>query len=889
MRANFSYAIFFLSGICGLGYQIVWSRLFAFGLGHELPGVLAVLAAFFGGLALGSWTLDRTVSQSPRPGRWYAGLEIVIGLWGLVSLTLIPAGNSAALRFIGLEPSAFRHWAVAFLVPFLVLLPATTAMGATFPAMERFVSRLEGNRRCVAKLYGANTLGAVVGTLAGTFVVLPLFGFRVALATFAGLNLFCGVAMFLLESRIRIQDASAGPAPQTGSAPWPLKLTVFLTGMLGLGYEVLGVRVMAEVLENTIYSFAAALAVYLLGTAIGAALYQRWARRVEFQSSMNFLLWGISTACVFGAWMLSKAQSIYDGMRAFLGDGLRNGLVAEAAVAVLVFGLPTVLMGAAYSHLVQWARRDDGGVGQAAALNMLGSALAPVLFGVVLLPAIGAKWSMVLVSIGYLVLLMVGSDATTARQLDAELRNTNDELRNQSESASRRLLRYGEWKWLALGLPLAGCLLLPQRLQFVQKPPGGEVLEYRQGVMDSVAVVRYFDGNRSLLVNNRFIMGGTGAANAARRHAQIPLLLHPEPKRALFLGLGTGITFAAAGTHPGLQSDGVELVPEVLEVLNRFAPENSLRPGLKLFTADARRFVRVSETRYDVIVADLFHPARDGAGSLYTVEHFQGIRRLLAEGGLFCQWLPLFQLDEPMLRVILRTFLEVFPNARAYLLRFNLDTPVVGLVATLEPFRYPPDWFESRLRDPELGKALKPLTLTDRFQLFGLLLANAGPLREYARGAELNTDDHPVVIFGAPRFAYQRGETAFGRLFALLERCQADPRELIQVENDPAGEKFAAELARFIAARNVYLRGLLAESQGDLRRATEACVESARISPEFSTGYAQGLTIAMQLAKTDPARARDLLQRLAEAQPARPVARELLQRLFPDADKPPPK
>lgn len=889
MRATFLYAIFFLSGICGLGYQIVWSRLFAFGLGHELPGVLAVLAAFFGGLALGSWTLDRTVSQSLRPGRWYGSLEIVIGLWGLVSLTLIPAGSSAALRFIGLDPSVFRHWAVAFLVPFLVLLPATTAMGATFPAMERFVSRFEINRRCVGKLYAANTLGAVVGTLASAYVLVPAFGFRVTLLTFAALNLFCGVAACLLERGNQIQPASIDPAPQLGVVPWRLRLTIFFTGLLGIGYEVVGVRVMAEVLENTIYSFVAALSVYLLGTALGAAWYQRWARRVEFQSSLSLLLWSISTACVAGAWMLSKAQSIYDGTRAFVGDGLRNGLVAEAVVAALVFGLPTVLMGAAYSHLVQWARREDGGVGQAAALNTLGSALAPVLFGVVLLPAVGAKWAMVLVSLGYLALLMVGSDAIAGKQLPARLRDTNYESRTNNRASSRRLPRYGGWKWLALGFPLAGCLLLPARLQFVQKPPGGEILEYRQGVMDSVAVVRHFDGNRSLLVNNRFIMGGTGAANAARRHAQIPLLLHPESKRALFLGLGTGITFAAAGTHSGLQADGVELVPEVLDVLNHFGPENALRPGLKLFAADARRFVRVSETRYDVIVADLFHPARDGAGALYTVEHFQGIRRLLAEGGLFCQWLPLFQLDEPMLRVILRTFLEVFPNARAYLLRFNLDTPVVGLVATLEPFRYPPDWFEKRMRDPELGKALKSLTLTDRFQLFGSLLADAGPLREYARGAELNTDDHPVVIFGAPRFAYQRGETAFGRLFALLERCQADPRELIQVENDPAGEKFAGELALFIAARNVYLRGLLAESQGDLLRATEACVESARISPEFSTGYAQGLTIAMQLAKTDPTRARDLLQRLAEAQPARPVARELLQRLFPDTDKAPPK
>src|SRR2546430_8201381 len=125
-----------------------------------------------------------------------------------------------------------------------------------------------------------------------------------------------------------------------------------------------------------------------------------------------------------------------------------------------------------------------------------------------------------------------------------------------------------------------------------------------------------------------------------------------------------------------------------------FAPQQ--KPQLRLFVADARRFVRVTDAQYDVIVADLFHPARDGAGTLYTLEHFRAIRNRLAPGGLFCQWLPLHQLDEEMLRVIVRTFLEVFPDTRAWLLRFNVDTPVLGLIGTLEPTKYPPGWWERR-------------------------------------------------------------------------------------------------------------------------------------------------------------------------------------------------
>src|SRR5437870_9149889 len=142
------YLLFFFSGSAGLGYQMVWSKMFATGLGHEMPSVLAVVCAFLGGMALGAWTLDRVVARSQRPGTWYGWLEILIGVWALLSALLIPVTNRSALSLIGLEPSALRHWCVAFVLPFLILLPATAAMGATLPAMERFVAPLEADGRC---------------------------------------------------------------------------------------------------------------------------------------------------------------------------------------------------------------------------------------------------------------------------------------------------------------------------------------------------------------------------------------------------------------------------------------------------------------------------------------------------------------------------------------------------------------------------------------------------------------------------------------------------------------------------------------------------------------------------------------------------------------------
>jgi spermidine synthase len=841
------YAVFFLSGVCGLAYQVIWSRMFTSGLGHEIPAILAVVASFFGGLAVGAWLLDRPISSSQRPGRWYVLLEVVIGVWGLSSLWLIPRTNELASGLIGLDPAPWRHWLVAFALPFVVLFPATLSIGATLPAMERFVAPLVQEGRCVGALYAANTLGAAAGVLVSTLVIVPDFGFSRSVVVFACLNLCCAALVLIIDARSKRPSVTRRSPAITVTASPRLGLALFATGLLGIGFEVLGVRLLAQVLENTVYTFAITLVVYLLGTALGAAFQQWCFRSMKFAPLLSWLLGGLSTSCVIGAWMLTRAPEVYQSLRSKWGDGPTAVAMSEMSVAAIVFGLPTLFMGATFSHLVQSAKQERGGIGRALALNTLGSATAPALFGVALLPHVGTKWSFVLVALGYVPLL--------PRKIESG--------------------------WLGVVVAVGLSLLLPANLRLVRTPPASKLVEFREGVMDSVAVIEHADGNRTLLLNNRFAMGGTGSAVAERRHAQLPLLLHPQPRRALFLGLGTAITFAAAGAHPDLVVDGVELVPEVVEAMPQFKPYNDFPTDgfpLRVHVADARRFVRVTDARYDVIVADLFHPARDGAGTLYTREHFQIIRSRLDPDGLFCQWLPLHQLDEEMLRVITRTFLEVFPDARAWLLRFNVDTPVLGLIGTLEPTTFSAGWLERRVGSSTLRESLKPLALTDDFQLFGCLIAGAAGLRDFCDGARINTDDCPVVVFGAPKFTYQRATTSYGRLFTLLDRHAADPGELIQGGRE--AEAFRSELSDFIAARDIYLRALVRETEGQMTDAVEGYVESARRSSHFSTGYARCLTIAAQLSKSDRSKARALLERLIEAQPERPVARQLLEGLL---------
>ena len=852
------YVLIFLSGLAGLGYEMVWSRMLTSGLGHEITAVLAVVAAFFCGMALGAWSLDQRVSASPTPGRWYAGLELVVGVWAVALAGLIPWSSGLAARLMGPEPSPLLHWTVAFGLPFLLLLPATFAMGGTLPAMERLFSRQRQDGRCVGGLYAANTFGAVAGTLVTTFCMAPAWGFQTTLFVLAGVNVICAAGVFWGAARHEAQPEPAEVAGESLPPSGRLYAILFVTGLLGIGYEVLVVRVLSQVLENTIFSFASILSIYLLGTAGGAALYQSRASRLTYEPTLTYLLQLLSTACLVGVMFLWRAEPVYDAVRAWLGGGFFGSIAGELVLSAVIFLLPTVLMGATFSHLAQAARRRRGGFGRALGINTAGGALAPLVFGVLLLPQAGAKLSLILVSLGYLILLAPA----------------------------------GIKKALPVGLPLllAVVILLgfgPMHL--VSVPRGAKIAAYVEGVMAAVSVLESADGEFYLKVNNQFVMGGTASSYSDRRQGHIPLLLHPHPERALFLGLGTGATFAAAAAYRGLEADGVELIPEIMPLLRYFVKstgEFNQYPGLHLKVADARRYVNASRTKYDVIVADLFHPARDGAGSLYTVEHFQAIRGLLKPGGLFCQWLPLYQLDLEVLRVIIRTFLRVFPEGTAYLAHYSLEMPIIGLIGTTGPVRYPPDWLDRRVQDATLRGRLHSLRLDDSYALLGNFLAGRDDLAGFAGAGPLNTDDHPIITFKAPQFIYNRPQPAALRLAALIKTFKPRPDQLLKSPANAAEAAAAARLAAYWQARNQFLLAGIGITRTDdarrmLKKVREPLLSVVRLSHDFAPAYDPLLILAQCLYATDPYESRALLLDLENANPARDEARSLRKHLFP--------
>lgn len=880
-------AAFVLSGAAALGYELLWTRLLAIALGSETLGVLGVLAGFFGGMAAGAAALHKRAISSPDPARLFAILEAIAAVYALVSpyvlyglADLLPpllgpvAGNndSASALFLSIAIAGGS------------LLPGTFCMGATLAALveaRRRVVRDDHDGRGVARLYAANTFGATIGVLATVHLLLPSVGMAIGSAILSALG-FTGAILGLRWSRrhrpsptapspddLERQehdpephhiDTSADPDPDVVKERWLLLVLCAATGLLGVGLEVVGVQVLTQVLENTIYTFADILAIYLVGTALGAAIYGRLADRATAgrpASVAAALLVLMSATVIVSAPVLASAPDILE-WAAPQGASYAQHMWAEVAVAAAVFLLPTMVMGALFSHIVGLIAR--GGVGRAYALNTLGSAAAPLVFGVWIIPQTGYRDALFVVMYGY-------------------------------------LLTFGVFTWFRRFKPLQQivpilCVVAlsataPASMILVEANEGWKTLEQRETAMGLVMVSELPQpGNqkplRRLQVGRKFRMGGA-MAFGERRMGHLPLLLSqvrtdaPPPDDALFLGIGTGATLGAVASYDLEHVDAVELVPAVLDQLEYFDDINAqIRNDerVELHAADARRFVAASPHRYDVVVADLFHPARDGAGALYSREHFEAIRDHLDEGGLYAQWLPLYQFDPDTLKIVLRTFAEVFDEVHSFLGVYNVQTPAVVLLGRkvdedTQPLRFDLAALRERVQQPIYGSVL----MSDPRDVFGAYLLDAEGLLAYAGDGPLNTDLNPRVLLRAPRAAYAESDTlGWQSLQPMLAARTGLPDDLLTGVSEAELDAFREDVARFAQALEAYLEGehLRREVESEDAPVPEASIARYLAAYDLAPEFAPSRGMLYTLAARTPQSAENIYQAMLERTPNEP-------------------
>jgi len=745
--------LLFLSGVAALVFQVIWIKQLSLVVGVDVYAVTTAVSAFFAGLGLGGFVLGRLADRATRPAAFYLALELAIAVCAVIT-TLVLARFAPA--FAAMEQwFAPLPWACVFV---LVGAPAFL-MGGTLPALARALAPAAGQAGSVGgALYAANTAGAVVGALAPVFVLIPAFGVQGAALAAAGLNVAAGLGALLLPARspTSATEAAADPAGSaaTRRAPAPesaimtadarLALGLYaIAGGLALGYEVVWSQVIVQFISTRAFAFSVVLATYLTGLAVGAAILARFADRIRRPWAVfGLLLAGagvvaLAEVAVLGRWLAGTQTAVEAVMFAWTGNALAGASARFLVAAGSIVLAPTLLLGAAFPLALRLvaggqAGRTGGNVGAVVSVNTLGGVMGALVTGLVLVPALGLVRTLALLALAAAVLGL---------------------LAVWREKPALRWARAGGWGVLAVAVLLAATTPAGRLAELLAESRRGALVAYEEARGATVAVLEQNMGRNRF--RRLYIQGVSNSGDAMpslrymRLQALLPLVIHSgEPRSALVIGMGTGITAGALLRYPGLEKRVVaELLPAVVRAASQFSGNYGVAadPRIDIRMRDGRRELLRSHDRYDLITLEPPPPAAAGVVNLYSRDFYALARDRLNAGGMVAQWLPLATQNGEDTRSLVRAFIDVFPHASLW----TTDFHEMLLVGSMTPMELDASRIASRMAEPQVAATLAEVGVGSPAALLATWVTDRKGLAAWVGDAPAVTDDHPRIEYGA--------------------------------------------------------------------------------------------------------------------------------------------
>lgn len=834
------YACFFFSGAAALIYEIVWQRMLTLVFGVSSWSITAVLTAFMAGLALGSWCMGRVADRSSNPVRTYAFIEFSIALGALaVSFAIDPLMSVYVQIAHALEPGFLGSHLIRFALAFVIFLVPSTLLGATMPFMSRIAAiscRSIGS--AFGWIYAINTLGSVGGAALAGFYLIPTIGMHQAAYVALIGNVTAGLLALLLSFGSRLQaepttetaiaDPDPGDAISDGASGLTLRdihIIAASLGFLGLGYEVAWSRLLSVYTLNSVYVFTMLMTVFLGGLAIGggiAAVIVRRARTnistilgyVQFAAALTGPLVLLFTK-VAAEWSVSLQLSIDSHV-----------FWTQYSIAFGIVFIPTIIMGMSLPLLIELIpggiKHPGGSVGRAYAMNAWGTVIGTALTGLVLIPSFGIRASLILLSVGNFVLACV--------------------IMPRPEHATplrRRVIPIASIAFIL------ACTFVPQNTRFHQPPgdPMDAIVYYEEGRSAVVHVaLNEYGGQlqRTLFVDSQPVAGtAQHLVTDQKMLAHLPLLLHPDPKRSISVGFGTGGTSYSMKQH-GVETHCVEIEIAVPAASRQFFRQNHGSVGLdqglgqyksnfKLILDDARSWFHLAKDPYDAIVDDLTSLQYKNNGNLYTVECFELIKENLTSNGVAAAWVPVAGIDEDALKIVIQSFHEVFPNTSVWYFS-NILNYFVVVIGTPEPLNIDIKDWQSRMTIPDVYYDLEEVGITNPYDLAASVLLTEEEVARFVGDAPLHTDDKPILDYATHASFYK--ETLTHNLRAMLN-SQSKPRKDWIKLDDPAMEAdIELNWSRWRDSRPLVVEGHAARRELDHTRAAELYLEAANMVPE---------------------------------------------------------
>jgi spermidine synthase len=784
----------FFSGVAALIYQTLWVKQLSLVVGVDVYAVTTGVAAFFVGLALGSFWFGRISERVAKPALLFAGLEGGIALLGPIATLFLSHSASLFVRLHGAV--GFFAWVLPFL---LVGVPAVL-MGGTLPALLRATAP-DDSRLGMASgsLYAANTAGAIVGVLAAVFLCIPAFGVIGAGLAAAVLNLLVVSIALFCSSAIKT------PQQHLQSASEPLssmaRTAVILYGLAGgvaLGYEVVWSQAIVQFLSTRTYAFAIMLATYLLGLSLGAVLYARIADRIQDPGQSFGLLIAAAGICslllftLLGNW-LDQWQYGAAELAYRVTDNRLVLVCARFAAAALVLILPpTLFLGAAFPvavRLIARSRQIGADFGMVAAWNTAGGMGGTLITGFVLVPALGLIRTLSLLA---LAAVLIGSAAVVYRSANV-----------RSYSVAGGLF--------AVVILLAVFTPTDKLGRMLAQARGGKLIFYDESAEGTVAVLEQKSTNRTF--RRLYIQGvsNSGDTLPSRRYMRLqgllPLIIHTgTPRSALVIGLGTGITAGSLLAYPLAHRECAELVPAAVKAASLFNGnlDSAADSRLALHIGDGRHYLLATKQRFDLITLEPPPPSARGVVNLYSTDFYELSRNRLAPGGILAQWWPITTQNQEDSQAMMQSILDVFP----YVTVWTTDIYEMMVLGSMQPMEMDMEQIKTRFAFPGVKKALAEVGISNPSELLATFMMGRDGLENFAGLAVPVTDNRPRIEY-APWVRPHEIRRVLPRLLELsgtipLQNATRSFRDAIQAEQQELFDFYRATLAAAAGDRELW-------------------------------------------------------------------------------------
>lgn len=783
---------FFFSGATTLALEVAWSKELSYILGNSLYSIATVVAAFMAGLGIGSALASIYAERVKSPVRAYALLQCAIAAFGALSITVFRATEPVFQGlYQSLEPGAGMFLLVRFLVVFALMLLPATLMGMTLPVViGAYARRREAYSFEAGILYGVNTLGAVMGTLAAGFILVPWLGLLRTCILAAVVDSIVAVIAFRINRKVgAIEDIrhtisgdtilnSPRPSKSQGikyGVPgwgrwswrqWAIGGIFAVSGAMAMVYEVGWFRLLGLTIGPSVYAFSAMLGMFLLGIGVGSSLASGWADRtrlggIRAMALLEGLLGIVSIGSLYFFSDLPWANlKIFDLSTVVFGT--EGFAVSHMVIAALVVLPPCLIMGALFPVAVR-AMREAGSdvspemnVGRLYVMNTGGGIIGSLAAGFYLVPSVG-MWSM-LIAAGIIsgilgaVLWLLSSQRPWRICLAAAAATVvfTAVLGWGAPEFNAAFYNRGFYRSIYRGEQVEGSNIKPQ------------LLYYKEGINAPVSVFNE-GGEGSLRVT-----GKSDASNSPMditvqlAVGHIPVLFAESPRRVGIIGYGSGMSVMAALTHSGVELlDVMEIEQAVIDASPYFETinRNPLRDvRLRLVTEDGRIHVSYTKGIYDVIISEPSNPWMSGISNLFTVDFYRRLKSRLSPEGIFGQWLQLYEISPASVKTVLASIHEVFPHMAV----FQVDEGNIIILASGQPIRRPYDEFRRNFEEEMVRKSFHMVSIFDASHVLSHFIASDEQINAFIADAPaLNTDDNVWLEHRMPKDMVWSGNMAY--------------------------------------------------------------------------------------------------------------------------------